>query len=53
MFTLIKNFCDGWKKGAYERDIKKDKEIRENISEKDLDKNLKDSFPASDPASTY
>lgn len=36
------------------RDIVKDeKEIRENLSEKKIDKMVKDSFPASDPPSTY
>ena len=33
--------------------VHKDKAIRENTTEKDLDKMLKDSFPASDPPSTY
>ena len=31
----------------------KDHKLRENLSEKQIDKMLKDSFPASDPPSTY
>lgn len=30
-----------------------EKEMRENKSQKEIDKTLKDSFPASDPPSTY
>lgn len=30
-----------------------DKEQRENMSQKQIDKTIKDSFPASDPPSTY
>ena len=30
-----------------------DHKMRENLSEKQIDKTLKDSFPASDPPSTY
>lgn len=32
---------------------KKAREIRENMDEKKIDKMIKDSFPASDPPSTY
>jgi hypothetical protein len=31
----------------------KDHKMRKNLSEKQIDKTLKDSFPASDPPSTY
>lgn len=30
-----------------------DKKMREDLSEKQIDKTVKDSFPASDPPSTY
>jgi hypothetical protein len=33
--------------------IKKDKKIRQRQTEEQLDKTLKDSFPASDPPSSY
>lgn len=32
---------------------KEAKEMREHLSEKQIDKTVKDSFPASDPPSTY
>jgi hypothetical protein len=32
---------------------KADRKIRENLSEEKIDKMIKDSFPASDPPSTY
>ena len=32
---------------------KKSRIMRENLSEKKIDKMIKDSFPASDPPSTY
>lgn len=32
---------------------KKSRKIRESLSEKEIDKMIKDSFPASDPPSTY
>lgn len=31
----------------------KDAEMRENLTEKQVDKMVKDSFPSSDPPSTY
>ncbi len=47
IITCIKNvFC---KKTS----AQKDRQIRENMSEKKIDKMVKDSFPASDPPSTY
>jgi len=32
---------------------REDRKIRENLSEKKIDKMIADSFPASDPPSTY
>lgn len=53
MLTMLKQFCAGWKQAPRERDIKKEKALRDNLSEKQIDKLLQDSFPASDPAGTY
>ncbi len=53
MQALMKKFCEGWKQAPHERDIKKEKEMRENLTEKQLDERDKNSGPASDPASTY
>ena len=53
MKALLKKFCEGWNCAPHERDVKKDKEIRDNLTEKQVDKSIQDSFPASDPASTY
>lgn len=33
--------------------VEEEKQIRENLTEKQIDKMVKDSFPASDPPSTY
>lgn len=33
--------------------VEEEKKIRENLTEKQIDKMVKDSFPASDPPSTY
>lgn len=33
--------------------VQHDKKLREELDERQLDKMLKDSFPASDPPSTY
>jgi hypothetical protein len=33
--------------------IRRDKKMRKNINEKQIDKTLKDSFPASDPPGGY
>jgi hypothetical protein len=45
-------FIDGWQSGR-RHDHHHEKELRENLSEKQIDKMVKDSFPASDPPSTY
>ena len=37
----------------YRNFSKKDRKLRENLSEKKIDKMVEDSFPASDPPSTY
>ena len=35
------------------KNAKKSRKIRDNLKEKQIDKMIKDSFPASDPPSTY
>jgi hypothetical protein len=47
-------FKEGWKsQGAKRKALHEDKMLRESLSEKQIDKMLQDSFPASDPPSTY
>ncbi len=50
-------FFQGWRCGGgkmkRQAAIKKDKELRDNLSEKQIDHAIEDSFPASDPPSTY
>ena len=38
---------------SHEACLQHDKKLREALNERQLDKMLKDSFPASDPPSTY
>jgi hypothetical protein len=52
MIRIMQAFVDGLKNGA-PKSRGKDKKQRENMSEKQVDKMIKDSFPASDPPSTY
>ncbi len=47
-FECLKNLFSCKKKTLQE-----DKKIREDLTEKKIDKMVKDSFPASDPPSTY
>lgn len=56
--TNIKDgFCSGWKSASHTIDcskvVKKDKGVRDNLSESQIDKMLKDTFPASDPVTMY
>ncbi len=57
MFDFIKNmFCDCESKTLEERReaaIQQDKDIREALSEKQIDKGLKDTMDASDPVAKY
>ena len=41
------------KRPTHEQVVKKEKELRENLTEKEIDNMVEDSFPASDPPSTY
>ncbi len=50
---ILSDFRNGWKQAGKEHRNRKDKELRKNLDEKQIDKMLQDSFPASDPPSTY
>jgi hypothetical protein len=52
MFYEITNaFMEGWRSGNSVH--KPEKRLRENLSEKQIDEMVEDSFPSSDPPSTY
>ena len=59
MFGFFKKMfsCDGCKSESLEKRredaIQQDKDIRESLSEKQIDKGLKDSMEASDPVAKY
>ncbi len=55
--SFIFNFTQGWKRAGdhilcrcY---VREDKARRDSLSEKDIDKMLADTFPASDPVTMY
>jgi hypothetical protein len=51
---IIHAFFEGLKGQTLHKNcIHAEKELRENLDEKQIDKMIKDSFPASDPPSTY
>lgn len=53
---IAKSFIEGFCQGACvprKEVIQADKEVRESMTEKQLDKMIVDTFPASDPPSTY
>ena len=52
MRKIMKAFCDGLNKIATPQ-CRKDKSLRDRMSEDQLDCMIDDSFPASDPPSTY
>ena len=52
IMSYIKAFMDGWYQGANPLN-RQDKKLRANLHEKKVDKMVADSFPASDPPSTY
>lgn len=55
MFAFIKNMfckCDSTEKRR-EAALKQDREIRESLTEKQIDKGLKDTMEASDPVAKY
>ena len=59
MFSFAKKFCscDGGHKSEFEKRkedaVEQDKAVREALSEKELDKGLKDTMEASDPVAKY
>ena len=54
MFTqLISAFRDGWTHVSRRKCIAQEKSLRDQLSERQLDKTIMDSMPASDPPSTY
>lgn len=50
-FTLKNIFFISSKASVHQAQI--DRKLRENLTEKQIDKMVEDSFPASDPPSTY
>ena len=53
IFSKIKGALSGNGKGSCCDHTKVEKSIIENQSQKEIDKTLKDSFPASDPPGNY
>jgi hypothetical protein len=54
ILRIIGAFLDGWNSQASKKEcIQADKDVREHLSEVQIDNMLKGSFPASDPPSTY
>ncbi len=52
--SFYKSFVDGWHCFTHSKKCaSEDKKMRENMSEKQVDRMINDSFPASDPPSTY
>lgn len=56
-YSFVSHFAEGWKRAGdhilcrcY---IREDKARRDNLSEKEIDKMLADTFPASDPVTMY
>jgi len=55
VLTLYRSFMDGWMNfhTSFRQCVYADKKLREHLSECQIDKMIEDSFPASDPPSTY
>lgn len=60
MFGFLKKVCGcdcGESKSTYEKKLEaaheQDKQVRESLSEKEIDKGLKDTMEASDPVAKY
>jgi len=49
----IRSFMCGFNHMSRRHCIRKDKRLRNHMSERQIDKMVEDSFPASDPPSTY
>ncbi len=52
---VLKSFYDGFFHGPYQykRCLKGEKKLRDDLSEEQVDHMVEDSFPASDPPSSY
>jgi len=50
---LTHEFMRGWKEEGHKRHSAEDKKLRDNLKEHQVDNMVIDSFPASDPPSTY
>ena len=55
MFTIIKSFVHGYRHGptTHRRMMRTDKKVRNELDENQVDAMGENSFPASDPPSTY
>ena len=51
--TIVCSFLAGFKHVSRRKCIKQEKKLRDELSERELDKMIMDSMPASDPPSTY
>ena len=51
--SVFSKFKQVFSSGKSKEDIKAEKAIIQNQSQKEMDKTLKDSFPASDPPGNY
>jgi hypothetical protein len=52
VLNFMDSFFEGWSAVAMAEKIK-ERKLREKLSEKQVDEMVADSFPASDPPSTY
>lgn len=50
LVSIAKAFYEGFRSGHL---CRRERKMRENMSEKKVDRMIEDSFPASDPPSTY
>ena len=53
---IVDAFMEGWRSaGTYSREavIREDKDAREHLSDRQVDKAIEDTFPASDPPAFY
>ena len=53
---IVEGFIEGWQSAGREplgEIIREEKELRENLSEAQIDEMVKETFPASDPPSSY
>jgi len=55
MFKIVKSFVHGFMHGptTHRRVMRTDKKVRDNLDENQVDAMGENSFPASDPPSTY